>query len=70
MYNTNFALYFQPGAPNALDMGLERPNSFSSRVTLVSDTVSFVVEMRFWYSHNKPDYMVLISFLLFASGIV
>ena len=27
---------FQPGAPYALDMGLERPSSFNPRVTLVS----------------------------------
>lgn len=28
---------FQPGVQNMLDVGLERPNSFSSRVTLVSE---------------------------------
>uniref|UniRef100_A0A8C2XAP8 Regulator of G protein signaling 11 n=1 Tax=Cyclopterus lumpus TaxID=8103 RepID=A0A8C2XAP8_CYCLU len=31
-----------PGAHNVLDMGLERPNNFSARVTLVSDIITFI----------------------------
>lgn len=34
--------FFQPGAYNVLDMGLERPNNFSSRVTLVSGIINFL----------------------------
>uniref|UniRef100_G3PVH2 Regulator of G protein signaling 11 n=1 Tax=Gasterosteus aculeatus aculeatus TaxID=481459 RepID=G3PVH2_GASAC len=32
----------QPGAHNVLDMGLERPNNLSARVTLVSDIITFL----------------------------
>lgn len=33
---------FQPGVHNVLDLGLERPNNFSSRVTLVSESITFL----------------------------
>lgn len=40
-FSWSVCLYcFQPGAPNVLDMGLERPNNFSARVTLVSEIIA------------------------------
>lgn len=36
----------QPGVSNVLDMGLEKPNNFSSRVTMVSDTSTHSSEIR------------------------
>lgn len=37
----HICVFLQPGVRNVLDMGLERPNNFSSRVTLVSESITF-----------------------------
>uniref|UniRef100_A0A8C6WQA9 Regulator of G protein signaling 11 n=1 Tax=Neogobius melanostomus TaxID=47308 RepID=A0A8C6WQA9_9GOBI len=43
-----------PGAPNALDMGLERPSSCTTRMTLVSHVVFLFVKYSEQYQNHDP----------------
>lgn len=57
--------FFQPGVNNVLDMGLEKPSSFSSRVTMVSDTtaiITLIINVR----RDSPFFSFLFSSLFFS----